>query len=381
MPDTCPRRSTRRDHRPLILTAGLLGLFAAPSAPAPSFPAQLSPARARPISGTAVREFAPLDRAVLDFMDRIDCQAATVAVSRNGKLVYSRGYGWSDAHQKKPTAPEAIMRIAGLTQRITVVAVKKLIRDGKLSSGTKVFRLLNLKPPKGVVADPRLYEITVGQLLDNQGGWDAQVTFDPFTRLREIQRSLHLSHRPHPAEVIRYMLGQPLQFEPGRRTAPSNFGFCVLGRVIEKASGQTYEKYIQEEILRPLGVDDMKLARSLPRDRDPHEVWYPVKDVVVELTDSYGGLVASAPSLCKYLDAYWADGEPREAGEELQFSYSGNFEGTTAYIRQRPDGYNVAVLFNGRRAASKQEEDDRELERIVNDAIDKVPAARVRAVP
>lgn len=331
------------------------------------------------MTGTAVRDFDPLDRAVLDFMDRIDAQAATVAVSRQGKLLYSRGYGWSDAHKKKPTAPDAVMRLAGITQRITAVAVKKLIRDGKLSSDTKVFRLLNLKPPKGAVPDPRLFRITVGQLLEYQGGWDAQLTFDPFTRLREIQKSLHLSHRPRPNDVIRYMLGQPLQFDPGQRTAPSNFGFSVLGRVIEKASGETYEKYIQQEIFHPLGVDDVKLARSVPRE---HEVWYPVKDAVVELTDSYGGLVASAPSLCKFLDAYWADGQPRQqSGEDLQFAYSGNFEGTTALIRQRSDDYNIAVLFNGRRKASFQEEDDRALEAAVDQAIDKVTTVEKKVDP
>jgi len=370
-----PRPRTRCRKRgslwPVAIAAGLLACLAA-------LPVH---AQSRPITGVAVPDFAPLDRVVLDFMVRIDCRAATVAVSRHGKLLYSRGYGWSDVHEKKPTTPEAIMRIAGLTQRITVVAVKKLIRDGKVSSGTKVFRWLNLKPPKGTVADPRLYAITVGQLLENQGGWDAQGTFDPFTRLREIQKSLHLSHRPHPADVIRYMLGQPLQFDPGGRTAASNFGFSVLGRVIEKASGRTYEKYLQEEILRPLGVDDIKLARSQPRERDPREVWYPVKDVVVEVTDSYGGLVASAPSLCKFLDAYWADGEPRQSAEDLQFSFSGNFEGTTAYIRQRSDGFNIAVLFNGRRDAARQEEDDRALEGAVNEALDKVPAAGLNSLP
>jgi CubicO group peptidase (beta-lactamase class C family) len=223
------------------------------------------------------------------------------------------------------------------------------------------------------VPDPRLFQITVGQLLEYQGGWDAQMTFDPFTRLREIQKSLRLSHRPHPNDVIRYMLGQPLQFDPGKRSAPSNLGFCVLGRVVEKASGESYEKYIVERIFRPLGVDDVKLARSLPRERDPREVWYPVKDMVVEITDSYGGLVASAPSLCKFLDAYWADGSPRHPTDELQFSYSGNFEGTTALIRQRLDNFNIAVLFNGRRDASRQEEDDRALEHAVNEAIDRVP--------
>jgi CubicO group peptidase (beta-lactamase class C family) len=349
----------------LLFAGGLIALLATP----------LVGAQPRPVTRAAVRDFAPLDRAVLDFMDRIDAQAATVAVSREGKLLYSRGYGWSDAHKKKPTAPDAILRVAGLTQRITAVAVKKLIQDGKLSLDTKVFRSLNFKPPKGAVPDPRLFQITVGQLLEYQGGWDAQMTFDPFTRLREIQKSLHLSHRPHPNDVIRYMLGQPLQFDPGKRTAPSNFGFSVLGRVIEKASGETYEKYVQQAIFRPLGVDDVKLGRSLPRERDPREVWYPVKDVLVEITDSYGGLVASAPSLCKFLDAYWANGDPRRSTDDLQFSYSGNFEGTTALIRQRPDGYNIAVLFNGRRDASRQEEDDRALEQAINDAIDRVAAA------
>jgi hypothetical protein len=218
----------------LLFAGGLIALLATP----------LVGAQPRPVTRAAVRDFAPLDRAVLDFMDRIDAQAATVAVSREGKLLYSRGYGWSDAHKKKPTAPDAILRVAGLTQRITAVAVKKLIQDGKLSLDTKVFRSLNFKPPKGAVPDPRLFQITVGQLLEYQGGWDAQMTFDPFTRLREIQKSLHLSHRPHPNDVIRYMLGQPLQFDPGKRTAPSNFGFSVLGRVIEKASGETYEKYV-----------------------------------------------------------------------------------------------------------------------------------------
>jgi CubicO group peptidase (beta-lactamase class C family) len=372
MPALCPRSHRNLPIGPLGFSVGLSIVLAA------------SPvlAQTRPITGSAVRDFAPLDQAVLDFMDRIDAQAATVAVSRQGKLLYSRGYGWSDAHKKKLTAPDAVMRIAGITQRITTVAVKQLIQSGKLSLDTKVFPFLNLKPPKGAVPDPRLSRITVGELLDYQGGWDAQATFDPFTRLREIQKSLHLSHRPHPSDVIRYMLGQPLQFDPGKQTVASNFGFSVLGRVIEKASGETYEKYIVEHVFRPLGVDDVKLARSQPRERDPREVSYPVKDVVVEITDSYGGLVASAPSLCKFLDTYWANGDPRQSGgEDLQFGYSGNFEGTTALIRQRSDDYNIAVLFNGRRKASQQDEDDRALETAVDQAIDKVGAAQKRADP
>jgi N-acyl-D-amino-acid deacylase len=327
------------------------------------------------LTGTAVAEYAPLDHAVLEFMDRIDCQAATVAISRNGKLLYSRGFGWSDAHKNKPTAPDAIMRIAGLSQAITAAAIKKLIREGKLSFETQAFPLLNLKPPHGANPDPRLSQITVGQLLENKGGWDAASSFDPFSRLRDIQKSLHLAHRPHPLDVVRYMLGEPLQFDPGQRTAASNIGFSVLGRIIEKVSGKSYAAYIAEDIFRPLGVDDVKLARTILRERDPREVSYPVKDVVVEVTDSYGGLVASAPSLCKFLDAYWANGDPRQPGEDLQWAFFGNFEGTTACIRQRPDGTNITVLCNGGRKPSF-EPDDRALERLVNEAMDKIAASK-----
>jgi len=322
-----------------------------------------------------VAEHAPLEHAVLEFMGRIDCNAATVAISRNGKLLYSRGYGWSDAHKKKPTAPEAIMRIAGLTQAITAAAIKKLIREGKLSLETKAFPLLNLKPPHGEAPDPRLSQITVGQLLENKGGWDAANSFDPFSRLREIQKTLHLAHRPHPADVVRYMLGEPLQFDPGQRTAASTIGFSVLGRLIEKVSGKSYAAYIAEDVFRPLGVDDVKLARTIQRERDPREVSYPVKDVVVEVTDSYGGLVASAPSLCKFLEAYWANGDPRQPGEDLQWAFFGNFEGTTAFIRQRTDGNNITVLCNAGRKQSF-ELDDRELERLVNEAMDKIAVSK-----
>ena len=74
--------------------------------------------------------------------------------------------------------------------------------------------------------------------------------------------------------VIRYMLGQPLDFDPGSQYAYSNFGYCVLGRVIEKISGQPYETYMQTEILQPAGIETMRLGRSLLADRVQDEVHY-----------------------------------------------------------------------------------------------------------
>ncbi|HEV3300049.1 MAG TPA: serine hydrolase domain-containing protein [Planctomycetaceae bacterium] len=325
-------------------------------------------------TGTPVRAYAPLDQVVTDFMQHCDCPTATAAVSQNGKLVSSRGYGWCDALEKKRTLPDALLRIGGVTQPITAAAVRKLIRDGKLSLDTKAFKFLNLKPLRPANPDPRLQDITLGDLLDHRGGWDAH-TFDPFTDLRAVEKSLRVTRRPRPIEIVRSMLTQPLQFDPGQQKVFSNFGYCVLGRIIEKATGKSYSNYIKEDLFRPLEVADVRPARHFADQRDPREVWYPVKDVPIETMDSFAGLVASAPALCKFLDVYWANGQPRQPGDDEQWTYFGNIAGTTAIVRQRPDGYNIAILCTVRRQEPLAEKENRALERQIDAAMDKIAAA------
>jgi len=325
-------------------------------------------------TGTPVPAYAPLDQAVIDFMDRCDCRSATLAVSRNGKLLFSRGYGWRDALETKRTLPDTILRIGGVTQPITAAAVRKLIRDGKLSLDTKAFKYLNLKPLRFTTPDPRLNDITISDLLEHRGGWDSH-TFDPFTDLRAVEKSLKVTRRPRPIEIVRFMLTEPLQFDPGSQKVFSNLGYCVLGRVIEKATGKSYGNYIKEDLFRPLGIEDIRPARHFADQRDQREVGYPVRDVPIETMDSFGGLVASAPALCKFLDVYWANGQPRQPGDDEQWTYYGNIVATTAIVRQRPDGYNIAIIFAVRRTKPLTEQDDRALEQQIDAAMDKVAAA------
>lgn len=332
-----------------------------------------------PMTGTAVPEFKPLDQAVLDYGYLVKCNAATVAVSKDGELLYSRGYGWRDARLKQPTPPDTLMRTSYCSRAITAAAVRTLIRDDKLTLDTKVFDFLKIAPPPGARQDPRLEKITVAHLLNDSGGWSKKETFDPMFHTRQIEQSLQLPHPARQADIIRYILGQPLQFDPGYQKAASNFGYCVLGRVIEKASGQPYGTYIREAVFKPLEITDIKLARNLPKDRDPREVWYPGLDVSVEILDSCAGLIASAPDLCTFMDHYWMTGEPRYAGQTGQWAYAGVFSCTTALIRQRRDGYNIAVLYNGMKPETLKsgreelESKDREqLKKMIDDAMDKV---------
>lgn len=330
----------------------------------------------RPITGKANARFAAVDEAMLNFMDRIGCQAATVAISRDGRLLYSRGYGWRDAAHHQPTLPTTLMRIASVSKPITAAEIHKLIRAHKLSMDTRVFALLHIRPYNGKLGDPRLNDITVRQLLDHRGGWDRTQSYDPMFRTAEIARALRLKGPVRPVHVVQYMLAQPLQFNPGTRSSYSNFGYCVLGRVIEHVTGRAYEEAVRQDILAPLGITDMKLGHNAPRARDPREVWYPpaADRFSVEVMDAHGGWVASAPALCRFLHAYWISGEPRQSLTGGEDTFFGEMPGTTSMARQRPDRTDVVFLLD-------KDTDAEPLRKALDEAIDRsLGAVRFAAI-
>src|ERR1043166_9649411 len=97
-----------------------------------------------------------------------------LAVVKDRRLVYVRGYGWADREKRIAANPASLFRIASISKPFTAVAVMKLIEEGKLSLDTKAFPLLNLRPVVMSFRDPepRLREITIQKLIQNTGGWD-----------------------------------------------------------------------------------------------------------------------------------------------------------------------------------------------------------------
>jgi len=265
------------------------------------------------------------------------------------------------------------MRIATVTNSITAAMIKSRIRARQLSLTTKAFDFIGLKPPEGQPIDPRISKITIGQLLDHKGGWDMEVAYDPMFRGKQIEKDLALSKPATPMNVVEYMMTQPLQFNPGQKMSYSNFGYCMLGRVIEKALDKPYSECVQQVICKPLKINDIKLGYGALNKRDSREVWYPVAEDLFpfDVMDSHGGLIASAPALCQFLHAYWISGEPRQSGQIQSWTFIGSFPGTTALVRQRIDGVNVAILFNGRREKYVKE-DIETLTQGIDKAIDEV---------
>jgi CubicO group peptidase (beta-lactamase class C family) len=324
-----------------------------------------------PESGRTDPRFEPFDRAVRHFMAEHGISAGALAVRMDDRVVYQRGYGWKDEAKTKPVPPDALFRIASLTKPITASAVKMLIRRGKLSADSKVFRGLALKPPPGATSDPRLASITVDQLIHHKGGWDKATAGDPTWDVGPISKALGLDRAPKPAEIASYMLGQPLQFDPGSRSAYSNLGYMLLGLVIEKVTGTTYHAAVQTLVWKPLGVRDAVAARSLKKDGDPREVWYESDRKVKSAVDSassdlvpraYGGFVLehraavggwaiSAASYARFMEVFDVNGDPYSRG--ATWTFNGGQPGVCSTAIWRKDGMKVVAFFNKEISNSK----------------------------
>ncbi len=231
-----------------------------------------------PISGAAVPGMVAYDSAVIAFMRKYAIPGGAVAVLRDGKLIYARGFGYADVEARTPVRPDALFRIASVSKPITAVAVMKLVEEGKLTLDDRVAPLIaHLAPAPGATVDPRWEQITIRHLLNHTGGWDRAKPnggFDPMDR-PAIAAAAVGAPAPASAEtVIRYMKGMPLDFDPGERYAYSNFGYAILGRVIERVSGMRYEEYVRARVLQPAGANRTRSGRTRMRDALADEVKY-----------------------------------------------------------------------------------------------------------
>ncbi|HEV3022184.1 MAG TPA: serine hydrolase domain-containing protein, partial [Pirellulales bacterium] len=209
------------------------------------------------------------------FVERNKVPGAALAVTHRGQLVYARGFGYADG-AKEPVKPASLFRIASISKPITAVAVLQLIEHGKLHFDDKVVERMKLSPHLDGDAsmDERWREITVRHCLQHTGGWDRDKSGDPIGRPLEIARALGVPPPARPVDIVRFMMGKPLDFAPGSKEVYSNLGYLVLGRIIEAVAAETYERYVEKEVLSPLGIKAAQLGRTLPANRAQGEVSY-----------------------------------------------------------------------------------------------------------
>jgi CubicO group peptidase (beta-lactamase class C family) len=180
----------------------------------------------------------------------------------------------------------------------------KLVEEGEVSLDTRVFSLLNLETPNypGAVFDSRWTNITVRHLLSHTAGWNrdtamnplGSTSFDPVLWPDWAARDLGLTGPATPTDIVRWMLGKPLQANPGSAFAYSNFGFVVAGRVIENITGQPFEQAIGQ-LLAKTGITRVQLSAATQAERATGEATYYLNPSILPSTFSIGRICEPKP--------------------------------------------------------------------------------------
>ena len=343
-------------------------------------------------SNSSGSEFEACTPVVTEFMRKWSIAGASVAIAKDGKLVYARGFGFADTAAGIETQPYSKFRIASISKLVTAVAVMKLQEEGRLSLNDKVFG------PEGILndscfckpKDKRVFDITVAHLLSHEGGWSQRYgdqMFMPQVIASQMKTNLPVDTRT----IIEFALGKRLHFTPGTGRSYSNLGYSILGLVVEKKSGLPYDEYCRTEIFEPLGIYDMMPARNLPEQKAPFEVTYyepsgmPLRPSIygtgelvpvryggndIETLGAAGYWLATAPDLMRLLLAVDGLGYNKDllSEESIMFmtdtnnqfapvgwktSYidgtwvrTGSFAGTAGMMKRQPDGISWVVLLN-----------------------------------
>jgi CubicO group peptidase (beta-lactamase class C family) len=235
-----------------------------------------------------------IEKQANEFLRQWNLAGMTMSVVKDGKLVYAHGFGYSDVEAKQSVTPGQLFRIASVSKLITAVAIMKLVEHKLISLDSKVFgpNAIIKDPIFNSVKDPRLYKITVRHLLAHAGGWSLHYGDMAFNSLLVLE----LNGEKGVATMdsyCRFIASRKLHFEPGTRSSYSNMGYMFLRKVIESVTGETYEKYVTNEILKPIGITDMHIGRSFLSERRFNEVKYYQSDdnELVSCFDGTGRMV------------------------------------------------------------------------------------------
>ena len=225
----------------------------------------------------------------------------TVLVARGDEVLLSKGYGMANLEWDVPNSPGVVLRLGSLVKQFTAAAILQLQDQGLLSVEDPVSRYL----PDFPHGD----EITLHQLLNHSSGVpDLPEYIDLASHWAVLRQAATLD------ELIGRAAGQPLAFVPGSRFQYSNIGYVMLGRIIEKVSGQSYTTYLNEHIFQPLEMTDTgydEAANIMPHRAAGYtwdgSVYHNSEFIDMSNAGGAGGLVSTVLDMYKWDRALYTD--------------------------------------------------------------------------
>ncbi|WP_236613951.1 serine hydrolase domain-containing protein [Nafulsella turpanensis] len=164
----------------------------------------------------------------------------TVAVARNGNIIFSKGYGEADVEMGVAASSKTVYAIASLTKQFTAAAIMRLVEQDKIALDDPITKYLPDYPVQG-------HHVTIRHLLNHTSGIKSYTELDEEV---ELKRRPGLSYE----EMIGLFASQPFDFKPGEQFRYNNSGYYLLGQIIGRVTGMPYEEYMEKKLLQPLGL-------------------------------------------------------------------------------------------------------------------------------
>lgn len=165
----------------------------------------------------------------------------SVLVAQDGKVVFSKGYGFANLEWDVPNSPTAKFRLGSVTKQFTAACILLLEERGKLKIDDAVKKYM---PDAPAAWD----KVTIFNLLTHTSGIPSFTGFPDYASTEAIATT--------PEKLVARFRDKPLEFQPGEKWNYSNSGYVLLGYLIEKISGQSYSQFVQDNIFTPLGMKD-----------------------------------------------------------------------------------------------------------------------------
>jgi CubicO group peptidase (beta-lactamase class C family) len=309
------------------------------------------------------------------YMDQNGVPGAALAITKNGRLVYAAGFGYANKESGEEAGPTNLFRIASVSKPFTSVAMMKLIEAGQLKLTDKVFgpgSILGAQFPTPA-NNQKIQQINIKYLLEHVSGLSNNGGDPMFMNLNFNHSQLISWYLNDPPHVMNRNANTQFEY--------LNFGYCLLGRVIEKKSGQTYEQYVKQHVLTPSGITNMVIGANSEAQHKPREVkYYPASAYSLNVTrfDAHGGWLASPIDLVRFVvrvdglpskpdiltasshtlmvtDSGIKDANNKDPnygfgwGTQNQW-HNGAMNGTISFLQVLPNGYTYAVIANTRPA-------------------------------
>jgi CubicO group peptidase (beta-lactamase class C family) len=224
-PTTNPPRSSDVTAPAFLIRPLVLALLMAPGSSTP----------------TPAQDLIPRFEKYMDACIKANHFSGSVLVSKDGETLFAKGYGFANAEHQVPNTTRTKFRLGSITKQFTAMAILILQERGKLK----------VEDPIGKYLDdaPKAWEgVTIHHLLTHTGGVPSY-TDDPAFRKKMMM-----------PETVKSMISRfrdkPLDFKPGEKFHYSNSGYFLLGAIVEKLSGKSYEAFLKEAIFEPLGMKD-----------------------------------------------------------------------------------------------------------------------------